>query len=348
MLTRIHRLQLELAVPDGDSRPTLKHVAARAGVSLISASRVMRGAAHVSADLRQKVEAAASELGYSRNRIAGSLRGQSSDLIAVIVPSMSNHVFPPIVDGIDAALQGSRFRPVLGMTGYDIGTEETILRDLLSWTPSAVILSGAEHTEGTRKLLMRHSGPVVEMLDTDMVPIDLAVGISQRAAGEMMATHLIARGYRRIGFVGAWGGRDMRAAKRLAALAATIESNGLPPLVQHIATEPSSLPVGAEAVGVLRAMAPDLDAVVFANDDLALGALFACQSAGLSVPGDLALAGFNGLDMCQVIAPRLTTIQTPRFEIGRTAGRLLLANLEGETRPPPATLPLRLIEGETT
>lgn len=335
-------------MPDGDSRPTLKHVAARAGVSLISASRVMRGAPNVSPDLRRKVEEAAAELGYSRNRIAGSLRGQTSDLIAVIVPSMSNHVFPPIVDGIDAALRGSRFRPVLGMTGYETATEETILRDLLSWTPAGVILSGVEHSLGTRTQLSRQGGPVIELLDSDTPPIDLSVGISQTAAGEMIADHLISRGYRRIGFVGAWGGRDARATKRQTALAQMVRAASLAPLVTHIADAPSSLPVGAEALRALRRSHPGLDAVVFANDDLALGALFACQSDGISVPGDLALAGFNGLDMCQVIAPRLTTIQTPRFDIGQQAGALLLDRLAGGTAAQPRPLPLRLIAGETT
>lgn len=334
-------------MPDGESRPTLKHVAARAGVSLISASRVMRGAANVSVDLRSRVEVAARELGYSRNHIAGSLRGQASDLIAVILPSMSNHVFPPIVDGIDAALRGSRYRPVLGMTGYEAPEEETILRDLLSWTPSAVILAGTEHSDGARHLLARHEGPVVELLDTDTTPIDLSVGISQVAAGEMMAHHLIDRGYRRIGFVGAWGGRDTRAAKRLAAIARVVATAGLSPLVQHIADAPSSLMVGAEGCAALRAAHPDVDAIVFANDDLALGALFACQSAGLSIPGDLALAGFNGLDMCQVITPRLTTIQTPRYDIGYRAGMLLLDRLTGGQAAPPDPLQLTLIRGET-
>ncbi|ABV95927.1 transcriptional regulator, LacI family (plasmid) [Dinoroseobacter shibae DFL 12 = DSM 16493] len=335
-------------MPDGDSRPTLKHVAARAGVSLISASRVMRGAPNVSEALRAKVEAAAADLGYSRNRIAGSLRSQASDLIAVIVPSMSNHVFPPIVDGIDTALRGSRFRPVLGMTGYETSMEETILRDLLSWTPAAVILSGLEHSPGTRALLRRHDGPVIELLDTDAPPIDLSVGVSQAAAGRMMAAHLIDRGYSRIGFVGAWGGRDTRATKRQDALARAVAAAGLAPLAQHIADAPSSLCVGADALRALRRAHPELDAVVFANDDLALGALFACQSDGIAVPDTLALAGFNGLDMCQVITPRLTTIQTPRFEIGQQAGTLLRDRLSGKDTPPPAPLPLHLVAGETT
>jgi LacI family gluconate utilization system Gnt-I transcriptional repressor len=120
------------------SRPTLRDVAEHAGVSVISASRVMRDAPNVSDALRDRVRAAANVLGYTPNRIAGSLRGQASDLVAVIVPSMSNSVFANILDGIDEAFQGTRLRTVLGMSRYDLIEEEAILRDLLSWSPSGV------------------------------------------------------------------------------------------------------------------------------------------------------------------------------------------------------------------
>jgi LacI family gluconate utilization system Gnt-I transcriptional repressor len=95
---------------------------------------------------------------------------------------------------------------------------------------------------------------------------------------------------------------------------------------------------------------PDLDALFFANDDLALGALFHCQSAGIAVPGRLALAGFNGLDMAQEISPRLTTIDNPRAEMGRRAAALLLDRLEpgGGARPSLENLPLSLRRGETS
>ena len=107
---------------------------------------------------------------------------------------------------------------------------------------------------------------------------------------------------------------------------------------------------GALGIEKLLAIVQDIDAIFFANDDLALGALFYCQSQGIPVPGKIALAGFNGLEMCQSINPRLTTISTPRYEMGRLAGDLILRKINGETIEEPLVrqLDLELIAGETT
>lgn len=331
-------------------KPTLKDVATLSGVSVISASRVMRGAPNISKELREKVERAALSVGYQRNRIAGSLRGQATDLIAVIVPSMSNHVFPQIVDGIDDALKGSQLRLVLGMTKYEDASEEAILRDMLTWNPAGVILSGLEHSDQTRKMLAHFNGPIIEVMDSDGDAIDIAVGVSMEEAGQLIARHLVARGYKRIGYVGAWGERPKRSLKRRLSFEAELSKLGQPIAASVILAEASSLESGAMGLKHLLAQNPDLDAVFFANDDLALGALFYCQAQNIAVPDGIALAGYNGLDMCQSISPRLTTISTPRYEMGRLAGEIARKQIDGETVSHPRTiqLDLELIAGETT
>ncbi len=333
-----------------ERKPTLKDVAALSGVSIISASRVMRDAPNISKELREKVERAALSLGYQRNRIAGSLRGQATDLIAVIVPSMSNHVFPQIVDGIDDALKGSQLRLVLGMTKYEEASEEVILRDMLTWNPAAVILSGLEHSDHTKDMLEHFSGPIVEVMDSDGDPIDMAVGVSMEEAGKLIAKHLVERGYKRIAYVGAWGERPKRSLKRRLAFEAELSRLGRPIITYLILDEASSLESGAAGIKHLLSLNLDLDAVFFANDDLAFGALFYCLGQNISVPGELALAGYNGLEMCQSISPRLTTISTPRYEMGRLAGELARNLIEGTSRPQQKSvrLNMQLIEGETT
>lgn len=334
----------------GDRKPTLKDVAALCGVSVISASRVMRNAPNISVELREKVEKAAQSIGYQRNRIAGSLRGQATELIAVIVPSMSNHVFPQIVDGIDSALKGSQLRLVLGMTKYDDAGEEAILRDMLTWNPAGVILSGLEHSDQTKDMLAHFSGPIIEVMDCDGDPLDVAVGVSMEEAGILIARHLVARGYQRIAYVGAWGERPKRSLKRRLAFEAELARLGRPIVGSVILDDASSLEIGAEGMKQLLARDLAIDAVFFANDDLALGALFYCQKHGISVPGDVALAGYNGLDMCQFVSPRLTTISTPRYEMGRLAGSLARKLIDGEARPQEKSIRMevQLIKGETT
>lgn len=333
-----------------DRRPTLKDVAALSGVSVISASRVMRGAPNISPELREKVERAAQSIGYQRNPIARSLRGESTDLITVIVPSMSNHVFPNIVDGIDDALEGSPMRLVLGMTKYVDRSEEVILKDMLGWNPAGVILSGLEHSENTRELLNHFSGPIVEVMDVDGDAIDIAVGTSMAQAGELMARHLVARNYSRIAYVGAWGERPKRSLKRRMAFEAELERLGAPLVSSVILDEASSLQAGAKGLQQLLVENPEIDAVFFANDDLAMGALFHCQARGITVPGDMGIAGFNGLDISQSIDPRLTTIATPRYEIGHLAGELLRQRITGDASDNAGLhrLEQTLIEGGTT
>lgn len=330
--------------------PTLKDVAAHAGVSVISASRVMRDAPNISKGLREKVERAAQQIGYRRNRIAGSLRGQTTDLITVIVPSMSNHVFPNIVDGIDDALQGSQLRLVLGMTKYKDSSEEDILRDMLTWNPAGVILSGLEHSDSTKEMLSDFSGPIVEVMDIDGDAMDMAVGNSMTEAGVLIAQHLVAKGYRRIAYVGAWGERPKRSVKRRVAFEVELTRLGTPLVTSVIHEGESSLEHGAEAFKQLLARDLNIDAVFFANDDLALGALFYCQANNIRVPEDIALAGFNGIELCQSITPRLTTISTPRYEIGRLAGELIRKQIAGENTSSQQVfrLDLELIEGKTT
>lgn len=332
------------------SRPTLRDVADHAGVSVISASRVMREAPNVSETLRTRVKAAATELGYTPNRIAGSLRGQSSDLVAVIVPSMSNNVFPDILDGIDAAFQGTSLRTVLGMSRYDMDEEEAILRDLLSWNPSGVIISGLEHSAGATEILSGLRCPVIEVMDSDGDPIDTSVGFSMSSAGDIMADHLVECGYRRIGYVGAWGERPARSRKRRLAFEARLAEHGLSLVDRQIEDAESSFATGAAGLATLIARSPDIDAVFFANDDLALGAMMHCLSHGIAVPGDIALAGFNGLDIRDGITPRLTTIRSPRAEIGARAGQIMLGRIEGRSDAEHGRIdmPLSFLPGETT
>lgn len=331
-------------------KPTLKDVAELSGVSVISASRVMSGGPNISKDLRRKVEVAAKSLGYQRNRIAGSLRGKTSDLVSVIVPSMSNNVFPNIIDGLSESLEDTPLRLVLGMTQYSDDKEEDILRDMLSWNPAAVVLAGLEHSTETRALLARYDGPIIEVMDTDGEATDIAVGVSQIAAGQLIARHFTTRGYRNVGYIGAWGERPVRSRKRRIAFEAELEELGNPLKAVQICEEASSIMVGAREMERLLGQNQGIDAVFFANDDLALGALLHCQSEGIAVPDKVAIAGFNGMEMAQMVSPCLTTLRTPRFEMGRIAGEMLCQRIEGtlERKQAIHELPIELILGETS
>ena len=337
-------------MPEKYKKPTLKDVAELSGVSLISASRVMSGGPNISDNLRRKVEEAVQSLGYQRNRIAGSLRGKTSDLVAVIVPSMSNNVFPNIIDGLSESLHDTPLRLVLGMTQYSDAKEEDILQDMLSWNPAGIVLAGLEHSSKTRSLLATYEGPVIEVMDTDGEATDVAVGVSQQAAGKLIAQHLTSRGYRHVGYIGAWGERPARSLKRRVAFESELETLGNPIRAVQICEEASSIMIGMREMERLLKQSRKIDAVFFANDDLAIGALLYCQKNSIAVPQDVAIVGFNGMEMAQMMSPSLTTLLTPRIEMGRIAGEMICHKIEGTLHRQQVKheLPIELILGETS
>jgi LacI family gluconate utilization system Gnt-I transcriptional repressor len=304
-------------------RATLADVAALAGVSKMSASRALRGAGDVSRATLDKVLKAAHEIGYTGNPLAASLSGQRSDLIGVVVPSVSNIVFAEVLAGIAEGIEGSGLQPVFGVTDYDPDREHEVIAKMLSWRPSGLIVTGLDQWADTRALLAHSNIPVVQIMDLDGTPVDACVGFSQSAAGAAMADAMVGAGYRRIGYVGCNLGRDTRARKRATGFSARLASRGLA-LAGSVQREaPSTTKLGREMTADLLAAHPSVDCIYYSNDDLAAGGAFHCLATGIDVPGDLCLAGFNGLELIESLPVPLATSITPRREIGKRASEIL-------------------------
>jgi len=306
-------------------RPTLKDVARVAGVSQMTASRALRGAGDVSVQTLKAVENAARELGYVPNRIAGALASKRVNLVGVIVPSLSSFVFPEVLSGLSAGLKDTPLQPVVGLSAYDAETEERVIRDMLSWRPSGLVVAGLEHNEAARRLLENAEVPVVEIMDVDGTPIDHCVGISHLKAGRMMAREILARGYRKIGFIGTKMPQDYRAAKRRAGFVETLAQAGVSLLDEELYAGGSTLGKGRELTANLLQRSPEIDCIYYSSDVMSVGGLMHCLATGLRVPDDLALAGFNGLELLEGLPVRLATTDAHRFEIGRQAAELVLA-----------------------
>jgi LacI family gluconate utilization system Gnt-I transcriptional repressor len=271
------------------------------------------------------VLAAANELGYTPNRLAGALKTSSSNLVAVIVPSIGNGVFPEVLDGIEEVLAEAGLQPVLGITQYDRDREVQVLRDMLAWSPMGVIIAGADHEPAVARMIEQHGIPVVEFMDIDRAPMQASVGISNVEAAVAVADLLAERGYRRPGYIGAWSERPDRSKARRLAFEARLEELGIPLVDKEIAAMPASAEVGAHSTEILLARSPDIDAIFFANDDQALGALFQCQRTGRRVPEDIGLIGFNGIDIGRATPTILASVVTPRYQMGVETARLLLS-----------------------
>ena len=327
MSETLHRSGRKVARP---ATVTLKHVAERAGVSPITVSRVINTPDAVSETLRAKVGRAVEELGYLPNRVAGALASAESRVVPVIVPSLSNAVFIEVIQGVQDVLEVAGYQLLLGNTQYDLEREQDLAATLLGWSPAGVIIAGLRHSDRTRAMLQAWRRPVVEIMEYGTRPIDMNVGLSHYKAGDSMGEHLVAQGYREIGFIGGRLKADYRAMHRFKGLERCLTRHGLrrrPPFTHDCKSSPQ---VGGDAFMRALDQAPELDAIFFANDDLAVGAILRAQREGIAVPKRVAIAGFNGFGIGELVQPSLTTIVSPRQQIGQIAANKLIARIQGQ------------------
>lgn len=329
--------------------PRLKDVAKIANVSEMTASRALRGVGDVSEAARKRVKDAAKSLGYVPNMLAGNLASRKSNLVGFIVPSLSSFVFPEVLNGVTKTLAGSGLQPVTGVTEYDLDKEEAVIAQMLSWRPRGLIIAGLEHSDNARKMLNKSNVPIVEIMDVDGDPIQHCVGISHQQAGREMAQKLLEKGYRNIAFIGTKMPKDFRAQKRLDGFKTALSDAGVSLVAQELYLGASSIQTGRELTAKLLAANPDVDCIYYSSDVMSVGGLMHCLSAGLSVPGDLALAGFNNLEILNGMPMRLATTDAHRFGIGAKAAELILnhGGKGGTTAPQMVTLTPTIEPGDT-
>lgn len=313
----------------GTGRATLEQVAGMAGVSIMTASRALSQPQMVSEVTRVKVERAVAELGYVPNRAARALASSQSHVIVVLVPSFSNAVFTAVLEGIHDAVAPGQYQLLIGNTYYSQAEEEKLLRTYLQSSPDGILFSSQTHSPAVTKMLEASQVPSVSMMDLSDEPGALSVGFSQFEAGMEMTRHLVKKGYRRIGFIGAQ--LDERTLRRADGYRAAMAEAGLAdPRLELMVPERSTIALGAELMAQMMANMPDCDAVFCCNDDLAHGAVYHCQRHGIRIPQEIAVCGFNDLPASAWMMPSLTTIDTPRYQIGFEAASLLLQVIKGQ------------------
>lgn len=323
---------------DKRRRATLSDVAHRAGVSAVTVSRALRRPEMVSADLRLRIEQAVSDLAYIPNQLASALASARTGMVGVVVPSFTNGVFGDYLRGIHDLLVPAGFQVLVLNSRYLQGAEERAIATLIGQHPEAMILTAADQTEQSRRILTEARIPVVQTMELTDTPIDINIGLSQPDAGYAATRHLIDLGHRVIGQISV--PLDARARQRLTGYRRAMREANLEPLTISI-ERASSFPLGAELFGRLIAREPGITAVFCGNDNLALGAMFECQRRGIRVPEDLSIIGFNDLEFSATTYPGLTTVATPRYAIGRRAAEIVLEVTRGSgDRPAERSLDL--------
>ncbi len=308
-------------------RPILQDVADRVGVTKMTVSRYLRNPQQVSTLLGEKIAFALDELGYIPNRVPDMLSNATSRAIGILLPSLTNHVFADVLQGIESVTDKAGYQTLVAHFGYQVEKEERQLRSLLGWNVDGVILTERQHTPGTLRMLEVAGIPVVEIMDSSSPYLDMAVGFNNIEAARQMTESMIAQGHQHVVYLGAR--LDERTLQKKTGYSQAMEAAGLIPCTV-MSEQPSSFSTGGELLRLAQQRYPDLDGIFCTNDDLAIGAMFECQRQDIPVPQQIAIAGFHGHDITENVSPTLATVVTPRKKMGKIAAEMLLNRLSGK------------------
>lgn len=312
----------------------MEDVARIAGVSTITVSRVLHQPQKVAVATRERVLQAVESVGYIPNGIAGSLASRRTRIVGALVPTITNSIFADTIHGMTDALVPHGYQLLLGASGYSLKEEAKFIEAILVQRPAGLLTTGLQHTPQVRTRLVAAGVPTVETWNVDGDVIDMAVGFSNYRACYEMIRHLTHAGYRKIGFVSAPVVANDRAEQRLQGYRDAMRDFGLPVTPDLEREAEFSFRSGADSVVALLERSPDMEAVFCANDILAVGALLECQRRGIRVPHDLAVAGFDDVELASQVNPALTTVRIPRYEIGQLAAQMILRRVQGEAVHP--------------
>lgn len=326
-------------------RTGLQEIADFIGISKMTVSRFLRDPNLVSKPLQQKIGSAIDELGYIPNKAPDMLSNAKSNAIGVLLPSLTNQVFADVLKGIEIETDKQNYQTMIAHTGYSPEKEEMRLRSLLAYNIDGLILTERTHTNATKKMIEMSGVPVVEIMDSVSPCIDMAVGFDNFLVAKNMIQRMINNGCKQIIYFSAR--QDDRSIIRQKAYETTMQEANLIPHSMRT-TEPSSCSLGVQLLHQALKQYPHMDGIFSTNDDLALGALLECQRLHIDVPKQIAIAGFHGHDVGQVVTPKLASILTPRVAIGQKAAEMLLKRIAGETITQKVVdFPVQYLDGES-
>jgi LacI family transcriptional regulator len=311
---------------------TMKEVAKLAGVSVATVSRVLNDKPNVSPELRSRVLQAVEKLSYQRNRVARSLRAKTSLIIGLIISDIQNPFFTSVVRGVEDVAYDHGYTLLLCNSDEDPDKERLYIDIMLAERVAGVIISPVAEVDNYSSVLLQAGVPVVAMdrrmrdLEVDTVVVNNVEGVYQ-AVG-----HLIEQGHRRIGFIGG-PTRTTTGRERQEGYQKALAEHGLGLEQGLVKIGDFKQDSGYQMTCELLEMDDPPTAIFTANNLMTLGALNAIHEKRLSIPQEVAIVGFDDMSWAPSLAPPLTAVAQPTYELGRTAADLLLRRIGDPHRP---------------
>lgn len=315
----------------------LSDVAAASGVHYSTVSRVLRPGSkgRISEDVAERVRTVAKELGYHPNSVAASLRTQSTRSIGLIVHDMNDPVYPPILSGIEAALSPQGFAVLVSNTGYDLDVELDIVDRMAARLVDGIFLATTRLEDPVVERCQELGIALVSVLRQTEQETSPAVINDCYGGMQAMTNHVLASGFRDIAVILAPQYLST-ARERWHGIKDTLHQVGVTLPDHRIAAVPRmSVEEGKWAAETLLAAGDSRpDVIICVNDLVAIGAIRACREAGLSIPCDVSITGYNDIPLLDMIDPALTTVRMQLHEIGKAAGQMMLAQFESQPITP--------------
>ena len=308
----------------------IKDVARRAGVSVGTVSNVINSPERVGEDTRRRVEAAIAELGYVRNVHARQLRVGHSRILGLLVLDMGNPFFVDVARAAERAAHRAGLGVMVCTSNQSASEEEEYLALFAEQRVRGVLLTPADGSGRTVEAFGRHGIPFVLVDRVGTGGTGCSVSVDDVAGGTLAVGHLTAAGHRRIAYVSGPPHLQQIRDRRAGALAALAEAGiGAEALIE-LPTETLDVAAGRDAASRLLGLSQRPTAVFCANDLIALGVLQTLFAAGIGVPRDMAIVGYDDIEFAAAAAVPLTSVRQPAAAMGRLAAELLLEELELE------------------
>jgi DNA-binding LacI/PurR family transcriptional regulator len=322
---------------------TLEEIAQAAGVSVSTVSRALsKGNYPLKKETRQRILDLAEKMGYQPNLVARSLQSNRSHLVGVIVDRMRSPFAAATVQGIQDGLRNEGYSISIAVSNRDQQLALDAIYSFYSRQVDGIIIMNS--------WLHKYNDPILSLSDRPFVFVNRlfsnnicnCVGPGDYTGAQIATQHLIDLGHQHIGYIN--GRQDwLEAQDRLSGYKDILESNHLPVDETFIQQGDWGVDSGYQATQTLLAIKKRPTAIFAANDIMAMGAIYAIQDAGLSIPDDIALVGYDDREFAAWVRPSLTTIRMPSYEMGQAAARLLLEQFSGEELEDATQIPGELI-----
>jgi LacI family transcriptional regulator, gluconate utilization system Gnt-I transcriptional repressor len=311
-------------------RPRLSDVAERAGVSAMTVARVLREPAKVAPLTLERVRQAIRDVDYVPDLVARSLTSQSTGVVAAVVPTLANSLIAEVTQGMSQTFARHGRQLMIGASNFSSATEEELVRSFIARRVDAIYLTGTSQTAETVRMLRVAGIPVVQGGNIPDRPIDMVAGTSNVVAARTLVSGLIRRYGAAIGYIGHDPTDNDRARDRRRGFELALVEAGAQPRPEWMLQRPLAMQGGADGLRALLALPERPRAVFCGTDVIASGAIFGCARMGVAVPNDVAIAGYDDLEIAGQMSPSLTTVRIPRFEIGVRAAEMIDMALAGQ------------------